>query len=178
MIYVTHDQVEAMTMADEIVVLNEGRVMQVGQPMDLYHQPQSEFVAGFIGSPAMNIVDANSSLGQELGTQSVPRESEYAPNMLKSQKPGSRQKSVSRSNLAEKAICTRQPRMAWISWSRPMVMIRMRLVKPCRCDFHFIVSTGLRPPAMCCPEPTSPVMQVTVTCPPFGERTLLNPRVH
>ncbi len=70
MIYVTHDQVEAMTMADEIVVLNEGRVMQVGQPMDLYHQPQSEFVAGFIGSPAMNIVDANSSLGQELGTQS------------------------------------------------------------------------------------------------------------
>jgi len=52
MIYVTHDQVEAMTMADQIVVLNRGRVEQVGAPMDLYHRPATEFVAGFIGSPA------------------------------------------------------------------------------------------------------------------------------
>ncbi len=57
MIYVTHDQVEAMTMADTIVVLNEGRVEQVGAPLDLYHHPQTEFVAGFIGSPAMNFLD-------------------------------------------------------------------------------------------------------------------------
>lgn len=55
MIYVTHDQVEAMTMADKIVVLNEGRVEQVGSPMDLYHKPCSRFVAEFIGSPAMNV---------------------------------------------------------------------------------------------------------------------------
>ena len=55
MIYVTHDQVEAMTMADKIVVLNAGRVEQVGTPMDLYHQPNSRFVAEFIGSPAMNV---------------------------------------------------------------------------------------------------------------------------
>jgi ABC-type sugar transport system ATPase subunit len=55
MIYVTHDQVEAMTMADKIVVLNEGRIEQVGSPMDLYHQPVSKFVAEFIGSPAMNV---------------------------------------------------------------------------------------------------------------------------
>jgi len=55
MIYVTHDQVEAMTMADKIVVLNEGRVEQVGTPMDLYHKPNSRFVAEFIGSPAMNV---------------------------------------------------------------------------------------------------------------------------
>lgn len=55
MIYVTHDQVEAMTMADKIVVLNGGRVEQVGSPMELYHKPVSRFVAEFIGSPAMNV---------------------------------------------------------------------------------------------------------------------------
>ncbi len=58
MIYVTHDQVEAMTLADRIVVLNAGRVEQVGSPMQLYHNPDNLFVAGFIGSPAMNFVDA------------------------------------------------------------------------------------------------------------------------
>ena len=58
MIYVTHDQVEAMTMADKIVVLQAGRVEQVGSPLDLYHNPANIFVAGFIGSPRMNIIDA------------------------------------------------------------------------------------------------------------------------
>lgn len=57
MIYVTHDQVEAMTMADRIVVLNDGRVEQVGSPMELYHRPASLFVAGFIGAPKMNFLD-------------------------------------------------------------------------------------------------------------------------
>ncbi len=57
MIYVTHDQVEAMTMADKIVVLNGGRVEQVGAPLDLYHRPKTEFVAGFIGAPSMNFLD-------------------------------------------------------------------------------------------------------------------------
>jgi lactose/L-arabinose transport system ATP-binding protein len=56
MIYVTHDQVEAMTLADKIVVLRAGRVEQVGRPLDLYHDPDNRFVAGFIGSPAMNFV--------------------------------------------------------------------------------------------------------------------------
>ncbi len=67
MVYVTHDQVEAMTMADRIVVLNAGRVEQLGSPLDLYHRPATEFVAGFIGSPAMNILDAESSLGRAVG---------------------------------------------------------------------------------------------------------------
>ncbi|MEM1079431.1 MAG: sn-glycerol-3-phosphate ABC transporter ATP-binding protein UgpC [Pseudomonadota bacterium] len=58
MIYVTHDQVEAMTMADKIVVLNGGRIEQVGSPMELYHKPVSRFVAEFIGSPAMNVFTA------------------------------------------------------------------------------------------------------------------------
>jgi len=61
MIYVTHDQVEAMTMADRIVVLNEGRIEQIGAPLDLYHRPSSIFVAGFIGSPAMNFFDADAA---------------------------------------------------------------------------------------------------------------------
>ena len=56
MIYVTHDQVEAMTMADRIVVLNKGHIEQVGSPLELYHKPDSLFVAGFIGSPKMNFV--------------------------------------------------------------------------------------------------------------------------
>ena len=56
MIYVTHDQVEAMTMADKIVVLNAGEIEQVGSPLDLYDHPQNEFVAGFIGSPRMNFL--------------------------------------------------------------------------------------------------------------------------
>ncbi len=56
MIYVTHDQVEAMTMADRIVVLRSGVIEQVGTPLELYHTPQNEFVAGFIGSPKMNSV--------------------------------------------------------------------------------------------------------------------------
>lgn len=59
MVYVTHDQVEAMTMADKIVVLNQGRIEQVGSPMDLYHTPNSRFVAEFIGSPAMNVFAAD-----------------------------------------------------------------------------------------------------------------------
>ncbi len=57
MVYVTHDQVEAMTMADRIVVLNAGRVEQFGSPLELYNKPANKFVAGFIGSPKMNFMD-------------------------------------------------------------------------------------------------------------------------
>ena len=57
MVYVTHDQVEAMTMADKIVVLNAGRIEQVGAPLELYRSPRNLFVAGFIGSPRMNFVN-------------------------------------------------------------------------------------------------------------------------
>jgi multiple sugar transport system ATP-binding protein len=58
MVYVTHDQVEAMTLADKIVVLNKGNVEQIGAPLELYHHPRNLFVAGFIGSPKMNFIDA------------------------------------------------------------------------------------------------------------------------
>ena len=58
MIYVTHDQVEAMTLADRIVLLNQGKIEQVGAPIELYERPETRFVAGFLGSPAMNFVEA------------------------------------------------------------------------------------------------------------------------
>ena len=60
-VYVTHDQVEAMTMADRIVVMNEGSIEQVGLPMELYDRPQTLFVASFIGSPAMNVIEGTLS---------------------------------------------------------------------------------------------------------------------
>ena len=60
-IYVTHDQVEAMTLADKIVVLKDGQVMQVGSPMELFNYPANEFVAGFLGSPKMNFFDGTVS---------------------------------------------------------------------------------------------------------------------
>jgi len=63
MIYVTHDQVEAMTMADRIVVMDKGRVAQVGTPLDLYHRPANRFVAGFIGNPPMNFLSAQAVPG-------------------------------------------------------------------------------------------------------------------
>jgi ABC-type sugar transport system ATPase subunit len=70
MIYVTHDQVEAMTMADKIVVLNGGRIEQVGSPMDLYNAPVSPFVAGFIGSPKMNLYPGEAA-GERCGTYGI-----------------------------------------------------------------------------------------------------------
>ncbi|MEM6617446.1 MAG: sn-glycerol-3-phosphate ABC transporter ATP-binding protein UgpC [Pseudomonadota bacterium] len=68
MVYVTHDQVEAMTLADKIVVLNAGRVEQVGSPLELYHRPRNKFVAGFIGSPQMNFIDVKIAGSDASGT--------------------------------------------------------------------------------------------------------------
>lgn len=69
MVYVTHDQVEAMTMADKIVVLNAGVIEQVGSPMELYLNPQNRFVAGFIGSPKMNFIEGDEA--QKQGAHSL-----------------------------------------------------------------------------------------------------------
>lgn len=69
MVYVTHDQVEAMTMADKIVVLHAGVIEQVGSPMELYLKPKNRFVAGFIGSPKMNFIDGD--IAKEYGAHSL-----------------------------------------------------------------------------------------------------------
>src|SRR5689334_15462477 len=76
-VYVTHDQVEAMTLADRVVVMNGGRIEQVGTPKDLYHSPQTRFVAGFIGSPAMNFIscgleEAAGGLRLKMGHLDIP----------------------------------------------------------------------------------------------------------
>ena len=65
-VYVTHDQIEAMTMADRIVVMRDGRIAQVGTPLELYDRPADAFVAGFIGSPAMNLLPARAEEGGRL----------------------------------------------------------------------------------------------------------------
>ncbi|AML51771.1 ABC transporter ATP-binding protein [Falsihalocynthiibacter arcticus] len=65
MIYVTHDQVEAMTLADKIVVLKDGKVMQTGAPMELYHEPANLFVAGFLGAPSMNFLSVTVDAANE-----------------------------------------------------------------------------------------------------------------
>jgi multiple sugar transport system ATP-binding protein len=70
MVYVTHDQVEAMTLADKIVVLNAGRIEQIGAPMELYNAPANEFVAGFIGSPKMNFIEG-ARLGESVKTVGI-----------------------------------------------------------------------------------------------------------
>ena len=75
MVYVTHDQTEAMTMADKIVVLNGGRIEQAGAPLELYNNPANLFVAGFIGSPEINLFEARYEGGTEIavkGGQSMP----------------------------------------------------------------------------------------------------------
>jgi multiple sugar transport system ATP-binding protein len=66
-VYVTHDQIEAMTMADKIVVMHDGIVEQIGTPLDLYDKPENQFVAGFIGSPAMNFLKGNVKLNGTAG---------------------------------------------------------------------------------------------------------------
>ncbi|RDZ35640.1 sugar ABC transporter ATP-binding protein [Haloferax sp. Atlit-47N] len=67
-IYVTHDQTEAMTMSDRIAVLNDGELQQIGTPLECYHQPENQFVAGFIGSPSMNFFDVELNTSGEAPT--------------------------------------------------------------------------------------------------------------
>ena len=90
MIYVTHDQVEAMTMADRIVVLEAGAIQQVGTPMDLYRNPRNLFVAGFIGSPRMNFLPATIRSATPQGTTLTLEDSTTLdlPNLLITATPG------------------------------------------------------------------------------------------
>ncbi|WP_105434932.1 ABC transporter ATP-binding protein [Neorhizobium tomejilense] len=82
MVYVTHDQIEAMTLADKIVVLNSGRVEQIGSPLDLYNKPVNRFVAGFIGSPRMNFLKLGARKGE--GAFTVPGGEVRLPRNLSS----------------------------------------------------------------------------------------------
>ncbi|MEM8750286.1 MAG: ABC transporter ATP-binding protein [Pseudomonadota bacterium] len=84
MIYVTHDQVEAMTMADKIVVLQAGVIEQVGSPLELYHEPRNKFVAGFIGSPKMNLLEGPEA--QKYGAKTIGIRPEHISVSTKSSK--------------------------------------------------------------------------------------------
>lgn len=78
-VYVTHDQTEALTMGDRIAVLKDGLLQQVGTPRELYESPSNDFVAGFIGSPAMNLVDVNvDDTGASFGSLTIPVERDVA----------------------------------------------------------------------------------------------------
>ena len=107
MIYVTHDQVEAMTLADRIAVLRDGRLEQVGSPAELYERPNSIFVAGFIGSPKMNFLTGNfatdtrlHNFGHPLGTYRRGRGRFVDGQDRSCRRFGQRQLSVRRSGLA------------------------------------------------------------------------------
>jgi multiple sugar transport system ATP-binding protein len=88
-VYVTHDQIEAMTMADKIVVMHDGRVEQIGSPLELYDRPANQFVAGFIGSPSMNFIKGKVAIngkasfegpnGVKLPLASAPQNSDGRP---------------------------------------------------------------------------------------------------
>src|SRR5512135_3453254 len=83
-VYVTHDQIEAMTMADKIVVMNAGKVEQIGSPLDLYDNPANLFVAGFIGSPAMNFLPEKRD-GREVLVGMRPEHLEIADDGLEAE---------------------------------------------------------------------------------------------
>jgi multiple sugar transport system ATP-binding protein len=90
MIYVTHDQVEAMTLADRVVVLDKGVVMQIGAPLELYTQPKNKFVASFIGSPAMNFLGVEAQAGDSASLRIALKGTETGWNVPISQTPDPR----------------------------------------------------------------------------------------
>ncbi|WP_370692971.1 ABC transporter ATP-binding protein [Pseudotabrizicola sp.] len=91
MIYVTHDQVEAMTLADRIVVLRGGRIEQVGRPIDLYRHPANLFVAGFVGSPAMNVLPGRiEQAGETLALRLADGGLRHLPLRLAAHRAGTR----------------------------------------------------------------------------------------
>ena len=91
MIYVTHDQVEAMTLADRVVILNAGQIEQVGTPLELYRQPNSRFVAEFIGTPKMNLIAADKVVRHEdnLAIELLGQQILFPANRLKGPLPDS-----------------------------------------------------------------------------------------
>jgi multiple sugar transport system ATP-binding protein len=128
-VYVTHDQVEAMTLADKIVVMNAGNVEQVGSPMQLYHHPQTRFVAGFIGSPAMNFTTVHvDAVAQGKVTVTVPGGAKAVlpfdvpvDDIGKDVELGVRPEHLTLSrNLATLPICISSSRMATASRFAPL----------------------------------------------------------
>ena len=83
MVYVTHDQTEAMTLADRIVVLNDRKIEQIGTPMEVYSRPASRFVAGFVGSPAMNFIKVDVAGGGKISSVTAGDGTKLPPSRSK-----------------------------------------------------------------------------------------------
>ncbi|WP_019122209.1 ABC transporter ATP-binding protein [Brevibacillus massiliensis] len=152
-IYVTHDQVEAMTMGDQIVVMNEGRIMQVASPLDLYHDPANLFVAQFIGSPAMNILPA-AEAGKLLGFR--PEKAVMLPAAVQSLVPESalvlRGTVVSREVLGSDVLYhVKVPSGSVIVKKDPESLLEtaaeVQIAVPVECIYLFDQATGERIPA-------------------------------
>ena len=113
-VYVTHDQIEAMTMADKIVVMHDGIVEQMGTPLELYDKPENQFVAGFIGSPAMNFlkgkVKSNGSAGFE-GPNGVKLPLTSAP----ANSDGKPRSTACGRNISPSPMTAQRPRSSWSS---------------------------------------------------------------
>jgi multiple sugar transport system ATP-binding protein len=119
-VYVTHDQVEAMTLADRVVVMNAGLIEQVGSPNELYHSPATKFVAGFIGSPAMNFIPCH--LEQAAGALRVPATTPVSasPTWCWGCGPSTsskRGRTSSRTSTISSRRSTWSNRWAWRRWS-------------------------------------------------------------
>ena len=121
-IYVTHDQIEAMTMADKIVVMSEGNVEQIGHPLDVYDEPNNVFVAGFIGSPSMNFLPANIKLksGEAFVETRIGDEFKI--------------KSSENFNDGQKIICGIRPEHFEISSENKGIKVEVNVVEPTGAD--------------------------------------------
>ena len=136
MIYVTHDQIEAMTLADRIVLMNAGRIEQVGSPLDLYERPATRFVAGFLGSPKINFIPATLVNGGEAVAVKLAdgqvlalpmsEQSSYAPHVGRSIELGVRPQHVGRaSGDSGKARVTSTIELVQPTGSRTFVTFRL-----------------------------------------------------
>jgi multiple sugar transport system ATP-binding protein len=121
-IYVTHDQIEAMTMADKIVVMREGNVEQIGHPLDVYDKPNNVFVAGFIGSPSMNFMPAKINL--KSGEMFVETENGNQIKIQPSEK----------FNEGQKIICGIRPEHFEVSTENMGIKIKVKVVEPTGAD--------------------------------------------
>jgi multiple sugar transport system ATP-binding protein len=171
MIYVTHDQVEAMTLADRIVVLNAGRIEQVGAPLELYHHPANLFVAGFLGSPRMNFLkgkihsyadgvatiatNAGGMLQAALSSRwpaAPPSPSARAPNTYRRARAGATAAITATVQAVEKLgdisyLYVQVPAATNRWWCAPMPIRTGPLANPLRCRW--------RPPASTCSTSTA-----------------------
>ncbi|MDR1429335.1 MAG: sn-glycerol-3-phosphate ABC transporter ATP-binding protein UgpC [Spirochaetaceae bacterium] len=136
MIYVTHDQVEAMTMASKIVVMKDGRVQQTGSPLHLYNYPVNKFVAGFIGSPPMNFLTVKVS---EEGGSILLEEGSF------SVRPGAHAEYLKKYAGKEIYFGIRPEDLSYAGEGQAGIPVKITVVEPLGADIHLWLSTGTQP---------------------------------